>query len=115
MSAFAMAYERETIRRAAGYTAGKQPASPDAIKLNTNENPYPPCEAVLDALRHVPAEALRKYPPALADGFRAVAAKAHGVGVDNVIAVNGGDELIRLAITTFVDPGEPIGMLEPSY
>jgi histidinol-phosphate aminotransferase len=110
-----MSYERDTVRRAVGYAPGKQPASGDVVKLNTNENPYPPCEAVMRALREVPADALRRYPPPFADGFRSRAARVHGVATDQLIAVNGGDELIRLAITTFVDPGVPIGVLEPSY
>ncbi len=110
-----MSYEREAVRRAAGYEAGKQATSADVVKLNTNENPYPPCEAVMRALRQVPAEALRRYPPPLADGFRAAAAGLHNVGIDEVIAVNGGDELVRLAVSTFVEPGAPIGVLEPSY
>jgi histidinol-phosphate aminotransferase len=110
-----MPYERAAIQRAAGYTPGKQPASTDAVKLNTNENPYPPAPAVMRALAAVAPDALRRYPPPLADGLRAAAARLHGVDVANVIAVNGGDELIRLAITTFVDPGAPIGVLDPSY
>ena len=58
---------------------------------------------------------LRRYPPPSADGFRAVAASVHGVQLDQIVAVNGGDELLRMAITTFVEPGQPIGVLEPSY
>ena len=110
-----MTYERASLRRAAGYTPGKQPRGADAIKLNTNENPYPPSEAVMRALTTVAGESLRKYPPPFADGFREVAARTHGLDVGQIIATNGGDELIRLAITTFVDPGRPIGVLEPSY
>jgi histidinol-phosphate aminotransferase len=110
-----MGYERESIRRMQGYVPGKQPASADTIKLNTNENPYPPAPAVLQALLEVPAEALRKYPEPLADTFRGVAAQIHGVGREQLVAVNGGDELLRLAITTFVEPGTPIGVLSPSY
>lgn len=110
-----MPYEREAVRRAVGYTPGKQPASSDVVKLNTNENPYPPCEAVMRALRELPADALRRYPSPFADAFRATAARMHGVASDEIVAVNGGDELLRLAITTFVDPGAPIGILEPSY
>jgi histidinol-phosphate aminotransferase len=110
-----MGYERESIQRMHGYTPGKQPASVDTIKLNTNENPYPPAPEVMRALLEVPAEALRRYPEPLADAFRNVAAEVHGVTRDHVMAVNGGDELLRLAVTTFVEPGEPIGVLEPSY
>jgi histidinol-phosphate aminotransferase len=110
-----MGYERANIAAMHGYVPGKQPTSPDAIKLNTNENPYPPCAAVLQALAAVPAEALRRYPPPSADGFRAAAAALHGVAVEQVVAVNGGDELLRLAIATFVEPGAPIGIVDPSY
>ena len=110
-----MSYARASIQRAAGYTPGKQPTSVTAIKLNTNENPYPPCDAVMAALHEISGDALRRYPPPFADPFREVAAHLHGVAIDNVIAVNGGDELLRLAITTFVDPGVPIGVFEPSY
>jgi histidinol-phosphate aminotransferase len=111
-----MTYERESLRKIHGYTPGKQPAATaKVVKLNTNENPYPPCAAVMGALTRVPAEALRRYPPPFADGFRAVAARLHGLAPEQVMAVNGGDELLRLAISTFVEPGQPLGVFEPSY
>jgi histidinol-phosphate aminotransferase len=110
-----MSFERTHIRKMHGYVPGKQPTDPAAVKLNTNENPYPPSPAVLEALSGVEADALRKYPPPFADPLREVLAELHGVAVDQVMAVNGGDELLRLAITTFVEPGQAIGVLEPSY
>lgn len=110
-----MGYERARIAAMHGYVPGKQPTSPDVIKLNTNENPYPPSPAVMNAIHTVLPEALRKYPSPAADGFRSVAAQVHGLGIDNVVAVNGGDELLRMAIATFVEPGEPVGTIEPSY
>ena len=110
-----MSYERDAIARMAGYTPGEQPARAVIAKLNTNENPYPPCPAVMDALRGIDGDALRRYPSAMADGFRAEAARLHAVTVDRIIATNGGDELLRLAITTFVEPGGPIGIAEPGY
>jgi histidinol-phosphate aminotransferase len=110
-----MGYERARIAAMLGYVPGKQPTSPDVIKLNTNENPYPPSPAVMHAIHAVLPEALRKYPSPAADGFRAVAATVHGLGLDNIVAVNGGDELLRMAIATFVEPGEPVGTVEPSY
>lgn len=110
-----MSYERDAIARMSGYVPGEQPARTVVAKLNTNENPYPPCPAVMDALRGIDGDALRRYPSAMADGFRAEAARLHGLTPDHVIATNGGDELLRLAITTFLEPGGPLGIAEPGY
>jgi len=110
-----MTYERHSVRRMTGYTPGEQPDTLDAIKLNTNENPYPPSEAVMAALRDTPAEALRRYPSPTSATLRRIAAEAHGVAPDQIVATNGGDELLRLAVTTFVEPGQPIGVADPSY
>lgn len=110
-----MSYERDAIARMSGYVPGEQPARTVVAKLNTNENPYPPCEAVMAALRGIDGHALRRYPSAMADGFRSEAARLHDVAPDHVIATNGGDELLRLAITTFLEPGGPLGIAEPGY
>jgi histidinol-phosphate aminotransferase len=110
-----MTYERENIQKITGYTPGEQPDSLTVIKLNTNENPYPPSEAVMRTLRNMKAEVLRRYPPPNAQEFCGVAAQMHGVKPENIIATNGGDELLRLAMTTFVDPLQSIGYAEPSY
>ncbi|PWG62422.1 histidinol-phosphate transaminase [Sediminicurvatus halobius] len=110
-----MSYERPNIQRMTGYTPGEQPRARDVVKLNTNENPYPPAAAVMDALRALDGEALRRYPSPTAATFRERAAALHGLTPEHVVATNGGDELLRLAITTFVEPGRPIGMAEPSY
>lgn len=110
-----MTYERANIRDMAGYTWGEQPAQQQVIKLNTNENPYPATASVAEALKQLRVDELRRYPQPFANGFRDVAAAAHGVARDNIMATNGGDELLRLAITTFVDAGQTLGMAEPSY
>ena len=110
-----MRYERKNIAAMHGYVPGKQPAATDVVKLNTNENPYPPSAAVMDALRSIEPDALRRYPKPAADGLRAAAARLHGLAPEQVVAVNGGDELLRLAVTTFVEPGAPIGVATPSY
>ena len=112
---YRMTYGRPSLRSVTGYTPGEQPVASNVVKLNTNENPYPPAEAVLQALRDVPAEALRKYPSALATPFREQAATTHGLRAENVIATNGGDELLRLAFATFVERGTPVGVTEPTY
>ena len=110
-----MAYERDNIRRMHGYTYGEQPDGTDVIKLNTNENPYPPSPAVEAALKSFDATALRRYPQPTADRFRALAAARHGVSIDRVIVTNGGDELLRMAFTTFLDSGDVFGTTDPSY
>lgn len=109
-----MPYERPNIQRLDAYVPGEQPGyrqtlgggafGPGIIKLNTNENPYPPSEKVMQAVRGLSPEALRLYPPADAAEFRDVAAELHGLTPQQVIATNGGDELLRLLITVFCDP-----------
>ena len=110
-----MTYERASVQRLQAYAPGEQPQGGKIIKLNTNENPYPPAPEVLAALASVDPQALRRYPSPMADEFRQVAAKLHGVKPENIIATNGGDELLRLALTCFVEPGESIGVTRPSY
>lgn len=109
-----MTFERENVRRMGGYMPGEQPRRAVA-KLNTNENPFPPCGAVLAALSGIDGEMLRRYPDPTAWGFRTEAARLHGLTPDHIVATNGGDELLRLALTTFLPPGAPLGLAEPSY
>jgi histidinol-phosphate aminotransferase len=100
--------ERAHIRRMVGYVPGLQPAA-GSIKLNTNENPFPPTPAVMARLADVLPLTLQRYPDPLANELRRVVARLHGLASDQVVATNGGDELLRLALTTFADPGRPIG------
>ena len=99
----------------AGYSWGEQPADSRTIKLNTNENPYPPSPAVGAALTAFDPSRLRRYPPPLANDFRDAAARLHDVERDWLIATNGGDELLRLLLTTFLEPGRPLVTTAPSY
>ncbi|MCC5829295.1 MAG: histidinol-phosphate transaminase [Phycisphaeraceae bacterium] len=95
---------RRNITDLNAYVPGEQPVDAAMVKLNTNENPYPPSPKVIEAIRAVDPESLRKYPPADAPAFRALAAETHDLEPRQVIATNGGDELLRLAITTFCEP-----------
>lgn len=110
-----MTYERSNIASMTGYASGEQPDDPQTIKLNTNENPYPPTPSVSKILADIDPMALRRYPPASSLAFREAAAKIHQVDTDNIIATRGGDELLRLVITTYVEPGQTIGMSDPTY
>ena len=110
-----MSFERDNIQQMTGYASGEQPEDPNTVKLNTNENPYPASPKVREVLDQFDVESLRRYPPATSLGFRQTAADLHGVKPENIIATRGGDELLRLVITTFVNPGEKIGMSYPTY
>lgn len=110
-----MNFERSNVRQMQGYSSGEQPESADVIKLNTNENPYPPGPAVAAALAGLRAEDLRRYPPPTALPLRHALARLHGVQPDNVLVTNGGDELLRLLLATFVAPEECIATAAPSY
>ena len=110
-----MTYERANIARMHGYVYGEQPDGADVVKLNTNENPYPPSPKVAEAIQSFDADTLRRYPPATADRFRRVVAARFGLSAAEVVVTNGGDEALRLAITTYVDPGETFGTTEPGY
>ncbi|TDJ22687.1 MAG: histidinol-phosphate transaminase [Gammaproteobacteria bacterium] len=110
-----MSYERDIIHDMQGYTWGEQPRDGDAIKLNTNENPYPPGPAVAAALASFDVATLNLYPQPTADQFRALAAERHGVDMENLLVTNGGDEALRLAFTTFLDPGSTFATTDPSY
>ncbi|MCZ6711640.1 MAG: histidinol-phosphate transaminase [Gammaproteobacteria bacterium] len=110
-----MTYQRRNIEEMTGYAWGEQPADPAVIKLNTNENPHPPSPAVDEALKNLTAADLRTYPQPTADALRDRLADFHSVKRENIVITHGGDEALRLAFTTFVEPGTPFGMADPSY
>ena len=111
-----MKYGREMLRDVVGYVPGEQPADPNVVKLNTNENPYPPSPKVLEALRALPADAMRRYPDALSEELRAVCAERYGYdGPDWIFAGNGIDEVLAMALRTFVDPGDTVLSMYPTY
>jgi len=110
-----MAYERKNIEAMAAYIPGEQIDSPDIIKLNTNENPYPPSPMVNKALADCDVARLRQYPPPTAQNLQEAIAKKHGLNRDNVIVTNGGDELLRMAIATFAEASESIAVARPTY
>lgn len=110
-----MTFERPNIEAMEGYMPGEQPAGADVVKLNTNENPYPPGPKVEECLTNIAVNSLRRYPPPLANSFRLAAAERHQVSPENIIPTNGGDEFLRLVMTTFVDAGDVIAVTKPSY
>jgi histidinol-phosphate aminotransferase len=97
------------------YVPGEQPKSKGLIKLNTNENPYPPSPKVLRALRGAVDERLRLYPNPNADALREKLGKFHRCAPENIIAGNGSDELLALAVRCFVEPGATVQHFAPGY
>lgn len=109
-------YARPAISAISGYVPGEQPKDRRYIKLNTNENPYPPSPAVKQALRATDPERLRLYPDPVAAELRAEAARISGLpGPEWVLAGNGSDDLLTIAARTFVAPGAPLAYADPSY
>jgi histidinol-phosphate aminotransferase len=106
---------RPNIAAMQGYTPGEQPRENGYIKLNTNENPYPPSPRVLAALRKAINPSLRLYPEPLSDGLRAVAASVYGVAPENIIAGNGSDELLTIVMRSFIGPGDRVAFPSPTY
>lgn len=85
------------------YTAGEQPSDKKYVKLNTNENPYPPSPKALQAYREYDFESLKLYPPLRMDGLRAAVAEAEGVEPENVFCGNGSDEILAFCFPAFFD------------
>lgn len=110
-----MNYERELLRDVAPYMPGEQPTG-DIIKLNTNENPYPPSPKVLEAIAALTTNDVARYPNAVSRRLREVAAERYGLpSADWVFAGNGMDEVLALALRTFVDPGDNVLSTYPTY
>ncbi|MGH7846783.1 MAG: histidinol-phosphate transaminase [Candidatus Binatia bacterium] len=108
-------YLRENIARLQAYVPGEQLQDQGIIKLNTNENPYPPSSRVLRALRAAINSSLRLYPEPLSDTLRNQAAAVYGVEPDNILAGNGSDELLSILVRCFVGAGDRVAYPVPTY
>ena len=103
------------IKKLEGYVPGEQPKSRNVVKLNTNENPYPPsprCKAVLSSFN---LDDLRRYPDPNFSALAKAIAEKNGTTADQVFVGNGSDEILSLAARVFVENDESIGSLDPSY
>jgi histidinol-phosphate aminotransferase len=107
---------RSNIDEMAAYVPGFQPENPSAyIKLNTNENPFPPSPKVIQAIQQETGDRLRQYPDAKSMAPRLEAAKVYGFEPSWVIMANGSDEILNNLIRCFAAEGEDIGYIHPSY
>lgn len=112
-----MSYFRPAIAAMTGYTPGEQPPpGTPVIKLNTNENPYPPSPAAIATLRQLDSEWLRRYPNAYGQDFRQAVSEVLAVPPDWVIVGNGSDELLNVIIRACAEGTErPIAYPMPTY
>ena len=107
---------RPNVEKMSGYTPGEQPRPGErVVKLNTNENPFPPSPRVVEAIRHIDPERLRRYPSPSAEDFRQTAARVHGVSPDMILAGNGSDEILAMAVRTYLGPGDIFAYPDPTY
>ncbi|MEO7888502.1 MAG: histidinol-phosphate transaminase [Vicinamibacterales bacterium] len=95
---------RPLVRRLHSYVPGEQPMIPGLIKLNTNENPYPPSPRVLEQVRKAVDRRLRLYPNPAAQLLRKRLARLHGCTAEQIFVGNGSDECLALAVRAFVEP-----------
>src|SRR5437899_6749187 len=95
---------RPLVQRLQPYVPGEQPEIEGLIKLNTNENPYPPSPRVLAAMKVATDGRLRLYPNPTAQALREKLAKLHRCKPENIIVGNGSDELLAMAVRCFVEP-----------
>src|SRR5713226_4266478 len=109
-------FVRPNIRCMAGYTPGEQPRAGDIIKLNTNENPYPPSPRVFEAIRAaLSGDHLRKYPDPLGTAFRQAAGRVLNVDPESILIGNGSDDVLTIVTRAFVPDGGLIVSPTPSY
>lgn len=102
-------------KRAKPYVPGEQVEGPNILKLNTNENPYPPSPKVNDAMKNATNHALRLYPSPTVDSLREAIAQEQGVTKDHVFVGNGSDEVLAFSFMAFFEPGKMIRFPNITY
>ena len=105
----------KSVQKLEAYVPGEQPKSPNVVKLNTNENAYPPSPACAEVLKGFDLDRLRRYPDPNFSALRAAIAKQCRTVPERVFVGNGSDEILAVAAKAFVENDEKIGSLDPSY
>ena len=105
----------ESVQKLEPYTPGEQPKAKHVVKLNTNENPYPPSPRCAGVLKTFDLDRLRRYPDPVFVALRVRLAKIWKTVPERIFIGNGSDEILTLAAKAFVEDRETIGSLDPSY
>lgn len=108
-------YWSQTTKRIKPYVPGEQPKDRTYIKLNTNENPYPPSPRVIEEICRAAGEDLRRYPDPCCEELRETIAAYYSLSPQQVFCGNGSDELLAFAFLAFFNPGAPILFPDVTY
>lgn len=103
------------VKRTEPYVPGEQVVQQDIVKLNTNENPYPPSPKVIEAIRGEMEPNLRLYPSPTADDLRTTIGQRYALTADEVFVGNGSDEVLAFSFMAFFEPGQPIRFPDVTY
>lgn len=103
------------VQNMTAYTPGEQPRDKSVIKLNTNENPYPPSPRVAEALATLNADDLSRYPDPVCRELREALAEVHACTPEQIFVGNGSDEVLALCLRAFVEDDGRVGFFDPSY
>jgi histidinol-phosphate aminotransferase len=106
---------RASVAALEPYVPGEQPKDPGLVKLNTNENPYPPSPRVHAALASLGDRAAGRYPDPMATSLRTSLAKTLGVDPEQVLPTNGSDEILKMAAEAYAERGSKVAYLWPTY
>jgi histidinol-phosphate aminotransferase len=116
MDVYMNRYWSATVKKIKPYTPGEQPKDRRYIKLNTNENPYPPSPGVIEAIKLAANDTLRLYPDPSCEELRATIAQYCNLRKEQIFAGNGSDELLAFSFPAFFEPaGKPVIFAEVTY
>ena len=110
-----MNHWRDNVRTMVPYVPGEQPQEGGIIKLNTNENPYPPAPGVAEAIRNMDADRLRLYPDPSSTALKRALADRYGVGEDQIFIGVGSDDVLSMSFLTFFNSKKPILFPDITY
>lgn len=105
----------KNLRKVEPYVPGEQSKEKDIVKLNANENPYPPSPAVIEAINNFDCKGLKLYPDANAAEFKTTIAEFYGVKKENVFIGNGSDDVLALSFQSFFNSEKPIVYPDITY
>ena len=105
----------ENIRKVVPYTPGEQPNQPDMIKLNTNENPYPPAPGVEKAIKEIDTDTMRLYPDPTAGELVRAIAENYGLKEEQVFVGVGSDDVLAMSFLTFFNSDKPVLFPDITY